>query len=52
LHESDSGSLELGGDYDIDSDEADAYLYEDDIDDETYFANMSGDDDNANLYLV
>jgi hypothetical protein len=52
LHESDLGSLESKGDYDIDSDEADAYLYEDDIDDEAHFANMSSDDDDANLYLV
>jgi hypothetical protein len=51
-HKSDLGSLELGGNYDIDSDKADAYLYEDDIDNETHFANMSGDNDNINLYLI
>jgi hypothetical protein len=52
LYKSDSGSLESGGDYDIDSNKTNAYLYEDDTDDKTYFANISGNDDNVNLYLV
>jgi hypothetical protein len=52
LYEFNSGFLELERDYDIDSDEADAYLYEDNIDDKAHFANMSSNDDDVNLYFI
>jgi hypothetical protein len=51
-YKSDSGSLELERDYNIDSNKANTYLYKDDTDNKTHFANISSDNNNINLYLV